>query len=131
MIYEQIYQDFKRLAQISDTAFSTVHGAMIELSYPQFCKYVFHNWTPQFASLKLTTIGFTILKKMYQTWHVPLEDSTEYLSSISGRVTVTLHQHLRVPYYLSHKDLYVFGAEPAMELEMASRSVRVWAEMFG
>ena len=131
MIYERIYQDFLERAQIPDTKFSTVHGAMADITYPHFCKHVFHNWTPQFPSLRLTTIGFTITRQLYQVWHIRLDDKNEDLMNLPGNVHVTLHRSLRVPYYLNHRDLYVFGAEPAMELEMASRSVRVWAEMFG
>ena len=98
-------------------------------SFEQFCKMTFVNWTPHYPSLRCTVLGFALLKKLYQTWAIPLPPDWPQLVN-QGTILLKINSRCRVPYYWDKHRFYVFHSETAMELEMAGRDITVWAKMF-
>ena len=131
MLYQQIYKDFvEQLNNGKDNDhLLAIHQGMCEITYEDFCKYIFHNYTTAFPTLKLTKIGFVILSKMYQCWKFELKNTDLSLFS-SGKITIFLHKKIKVPYYYDSRQFVVFGSEPALELQMASGDIELWEQMF-
>ena len=126
-IHQQVYDDFvQRIGSLNQDQWL----AESSMTQDRFLKLVFVNYAPAYPSLALTHVGFTILKGMYQVWCVPLATDSVH-THISGNVMLTLHRHMKTPYYLDPKNIYVFGSEAALELEMASRDIVTWSKMFG
>lgn len=129
-MHKEIYKTFcERINQTDECGTQVLgqHRGMIGLDYPQFCAYVFSNWTPRNRSLKLTKIGFIILSKMYQCWKFEVADHTS-LSTAKGQLF--LQRHLKSPYYYDMNVLGVFNRESALEIEVASRDLQLWQSMF-
>jgi hypothetical protein len=119
--HDQIHAHFVEMCEKSDFVhtFPNVH----DKSY--FLKTCFLNYTPHHLSLRLTSIGHTILKHMYECWSWPvLEQDRMWL--LRGYTLVQLHHKMLAPYYWDSKTFYVYHSEHAMEYEMVSRDFCSW-----
>lgn len=123
-VHKIIWQQFSQHKDLVDPVVLPPNA-----SFEQFCKLMFRNWTPHFASLRLTNLGFATIKNLYQTWAIPLPANWNQLET-QGTILVKLHQNCRTPYFWDRKCFYVFSSETALELEMANRDLAVWSKMF-
>lgn len=69
------------------------------------------------------------MTKLYQCWSWPV-DPDQIAFAFSGRMTLHLHKHLKVPYHLSQRRLSIYGSEPALELELTGGDLVAWVKMF-
>jgi hypothetical protein len=95
----------------------------------KFCTTMFKNYTDNFPSLRLTSDGFLLLTKIYQSWSFPLGEAGE-MELQKGQMILGLHRHVKVPYYWDRKLFYVFGNEYALEIEMVQRDFKHWCQSF-
>jgi hypothetical protein len=92
-----------------------------------FLRRVFRNWAPNYASLRLTPLGHTIMSKMYQTWGVDIKNQRSLFEQ--SHTLLHLHNKMRTPYFVGQSWLYVYSSEVALEFEMMSRDVAAWLKM--
>jgi hypothetical protein len=131
VIHRRVYEDWlAHAAHTQATPSQPLLANWLEITEQEFCRVIFHNWSESFASLRCTPTGFTVLKNMYQVWQVSL-DTQGVIKPMCGAVSLALHRQLRVPYYVHGKHMWVFGSQPALELEMAGHDLETWAQMFG
>ncbi len=128
-LHKQIYQDFLDKLGQTESEFAQTHGAMLELDYEGFCRYIFTNWTSLQPSYRLTNIGFLILSRMYQFWEFDISKQPFNTFNIP-KVHIHLYRNVKSPYHYTPKSFHLFHSERALELEMAGGDILVWAEMF-
>jgi hypothetical protein len=94
----------------------------------KFLKACFLNYQEYRASLRLTPLGLTILKHMYECWSWDLTWEDQDLLK-KGSVLVRLNNHVKSPYHWDNRKFYVFDSESALEYELVSRSFSAWIAM--
>lgn len=122
-VHDQIHTHFVQLNDQPDinqiNVFEKVHDK------PYFLKTCFLNYTPTHPTLRLTAIGHTILKRMYECWSWNLSSSDlDHLNR--GHSLVQLHNKMVAPYYWDRMNFYVYHSESAMEYELVSRDFPAW-----
>jgi hypothetical protein len=127
----KIYEDFiKGLDSGEDYGYLlSIHKGMKDISFHEFCKYVFYNWSPSNHIPRLTKIGNIVLSKIYNTWKFDITEENSYILS-TGKASLFLSKHLNCPYFYDKSQLVIYGCEPAMEFEIAGRDVKLWIDMF-
>jgi hypothetical protein len=92
---------------------------------PAFLRACFWNYSEHRKSLRLTPIGHTVLKKMYECWRLPLQP--EDLTVLNrGHILLQLHNNMKAPYYWDSRNFYVYHSEHALEYELVSQDFSAW-----
>jgi len=122
-VHDQIHAHFVELCAQSDTqimpTLADVHDK------PAFLRACFHNYSEHHASLRLTPVGHTILKLMYECWRLPIQP--EHLTILNrGNILLQLHKHMKAPYYWDSRNFYVYHSEHALEYELVSQDFSAW-----
>ena len=93
------------------------------------CKLLFYNYTTHHSSLRLTNLGFTVMKKLFQFWSCPLPDNWSSLIN-QGHVLLNFQQKIPAPYYWDNKNFHVFHSEVAFEMQMVGNDLASWLKTF-
>lgn len=100
--------------------------ALSPLTTKEVCYIVFKNLQhtdTSVSGLRLTTTGFKVLSKRYDTYKFPLNDS-----GLSKSLLIKLHEKMKWPYYIDKKFLYLFNGDDAMWLKLSDSSVEKFAK---
>tara|TARA_B100000902_G_scaffold373034_1_gene400614 strand:+ start:1586 stop:1951 length:366 start_codon:yes stop_codon:yes gene_type:complete len=73
------------------------------------------------TGFKLTKLGFQLLKKEYDTYRFPVAEG------LHNKLLLKLHSHMKWPYALERKHLYLFSEEDAMWLKLVGDDVEKFA----
>ena len=95
------------------------------LSVKEVCYIVFKNLQhtdTTVSGLRLTSTGYKILSKRYDTYKFPLGDS-----GLQKTLLIKLHEKMQWPYYIDKKFLYLFNGDDAMWLKLSDSSVEKFA----
>jgi len=122
-VHDEIHAQFVNMCE--QTGCNIIHTFPNVHDKTYFLKTCFLNCTGSHMSLRLTSIGHNILKKMYECWSWPLQKEDHVLLD-RGYTLVQLHNKMQAPYYWDFKHFYVYYSEYAMEYEMVSRDFRSW-----
>lgn len=122
-VHDQIHAQFVHMCEQPDPDF--VHTFMDVHDKHYFLKTCFLNCAGSHMGLRLTGIGHTILKHMYECWSWPIPEADRPLLN-RGYTLVQLHTKMQAPYYWDNKHFYVYHSEHAMEYEMVSRDFSSW-----
>ena len=122
-VHDKIHAQFVHMCEQSDWGF--VHTFTNVHDKPYFLKTCFLNCTGSHVSLRLTAIGHTILKHMYECWSWPIQQLDRDMLN-RGYTLVQLHNKMQGPYYWDARHFYVYHSEHAMEYEMVSRDFCSW-----
>lgn len=131
MNHIKIYEDFLEGVKTGEDYgyLLSIHQGMKDMSFHEFCKYIFYNWTPSWHNHRLTKIGNVVLSKIYDTWKFDINEENFYILS-TGKASLFLINHMKCPYFYDKNQLVIYGHEPVMEFEMAGRDIKLWIDMF-
>jgi hypothetical protein len=73
------------------------------------------------TGFKLTKLGFQLLVKEYDTYKFPVAEG------LHNKLLLKLHSHMKWPYALERKHLYLFSEEDAMWLKLVGDDVEKFA----
>lgn len=104
---------------------ATVPQLNEDLQFANFCRSCFQNYTVQNPSLRLTSVGHTIMRTMYEYWKLPLEPEDIILLN-KGATLLRLNMHMKAPYYWDPRNFYVYHSEHALEYELVSQDFSAW-----
>jgi hypothetical protein len=96
------------------------------LTVKEVCYMVFKNLQhtdTSVSGLRLTSTGFKVLSKRYDTYKFPLGDS-----GLQKSLLIKLHEKMQWPYYIDKKFLYLFNGDDAMWLKLSDSSVEKFAK---
>ena len=75
------------------------------------------------TGLRLTKLGFTLLKEQYDMYRFPINKE-----GMHNNLLLRLHEHMKWPYYLDRKNLILFSEEDAMWLKLVGNDVEKFAK---
>lgn len=93
------------------------------------CKVLFHNYTSMHPSLRLTSVGWQVLNKIYQYWSCPLPEDW-YMLVNQGHVLLKFKNTIPAPYYWDQKNFHVFDSHTAFEMQMVGNDLKAWLNTF-
>ena len=121
-VHEQIHAHFMQLCA-EDPEFTHAFESAPDLI--TFCKMCFHNYSVTSAPLRLTSVGHTILKHMYEYWQWQITDADRSLLN-RGITLISLHKVMKAPYYWDSRSFYVYHSEHALEYQLVSQDFSAW-----
>ena len=102
------------------------HPSLRQYSLLDACYIIFKNFTVyenNCKGLRLTTLGYNLLKKNFDSYSFSIEKGT-----IKNKLKLTLHDKMKWPYYIDNKQLVLFSEDDAMWLKIVSNNVDKFAE---
>lgn len=95
----------------------------------QLCKLLFHNYTQLHPSMRLTSVGFIVLRQSYQYWSCPLPEDWSRMAN-QGHVLLKFQKTIPAPYYWDQKNFYVFHSHTALEMQIVGNDLHAWCNTF-
>lgn len=100
------------------------HETLRQYSTIDVCYMLFKNIQVSdntFTGLRLTKLGFTLLKDMYDSYPFAVAEG------IHKKLLLRLHNKMQWPYYLDKKHLYLFSEDDAMWLKLVGDDIEKFA----
>lgn len=127
VVYDVIFSQISTILQTNPHKWD--FGCIDLQNKDAVCKLLFYNYTPHHASMRLTNLGFTVIKKLFQFWSCPLP-ADWYILVQKGNVLLKLQQKIPAPYYWDTKNFHVFHSEVAFEMQMVGNDLSSWLKTF-
>ena len=102
------------------------HETLQQYPLTDVCYMLFKNFQyseTTCTGLRLTKLGFTLLKEQYDMYRFPINKE-----GMHNNLLLRLHEHMKWPYYLDRKNLILFSEEDAMWLKLVGNDVEKFAK---
>ena len=102
------------------------HETLQQYPLTDVCYMLFKNFQyseTTCSGLRLTKLGFTLLKEQYDMYRFPIPKT-----GLHNKLLLRLHEHMKWPYYLDRKNLLLFSEEDAMWLKLVGNDVEKFAK---
>tara|TARA_B000000565_G_scaffold26681_1_gene18164 strand:+ start:35 stop:418 length:384 start_codon:yes stop_codon:yes gene_type:complete len=85
-------------------------------------RLIFDNYRPNGTGLRLTPYGNKVCKRLYDSSTIKIKEE------VKGKNLIMLDKHLFWPYYLTKREITMFGATDVFDLKLYDGDINAWCK---